>query len=892
MTPAVITDALRHAVDYPPPFDHVLRIVSVTLAPFRAKAPAARRRGAVDKFEYDFDPTGAGHVVKGTPKPGLFARFFVSGDVIGPFKVADGARTLWNFYRDDRMDWWAQVRSAQALTTLLQRIDALPQALRLVTAEARKVLDEVAATGFGPVSTDGAQTAQPSGPEGTFKLLPSGFVRLDLRRRWIPRPPVAGIVSLRHEEGATPPPTKDSYGRVVQPKAVKRWYHLFRASRAANLIAPDLDKAGFPIVAKALKEAFQSVAEPYDAKAAECDPLRDMADAPEPADVKHPIGRAVLADVADAMAARAPAKQVMFPYQTVGVGFLKLLNYRGIVGDDMGLGKTVQALAAIIVDPQELLPAAIVGPAIVFTNWQKEISRWLPAVPIWPMNERTSPAPPKGFKGIIVTKYSTVGHQLDNILSASPRYLIVDEAHRIKNPQAQQTQAVTALSEQVSHVVLLSGTPIKNNVVELWNLLGTVDPEDYGRKNDFEDEYATTEEFNVRGRHVRKITGAKNTEQLKTRLKCLMIRRLKEQVAKFLPDKTRQYIEVDVEPKAMKEYVKAEKDFANWVEVETDRRTAAAIAEAEAEGAGSGPGGKLTARERAEVMNEASDAVARAVANEALVKVGYLRRLVGRMKIPAVLEIIMDFVENEVPIIVFGVHKDVIDGLSAGLESAKVRFGVIDGGVPANERGDIVEAFQRGQIDVIIGSEAMKEGVTLTRASNVVFAERFWTSADEEQAEDRAHRIGQKNAVTITFPEVPKTIDERLHAIIDTKRKLIKATVGGATVEEGGSTLAALLGEFHRPAPRANRTKTVGGNGNGKAKGRSLYREDICALVFDPAWTEARVKQWAAVNGFKRGKLQHLGGRSGGAWTFRVRSFGGGTHTVQVVPGVTAVVAR
>jgi SWI/SNF-related matrix-associated actin-dependent regulator 1 of chromatin subfamily A len=825
--------------------ERMYEVIRSVLAVRAVAEPRRLEMGSVRGLDYRVDRDGSR-----SGRPGVYVRFKTSRDVVEPFKIVDPGKSHWFFYKDSQSMWWGGTR---ALELLLADIELDGDAARLLTSEARDVLSDLAEIRFANVPAHGTE------PEGTFQLLPSGYVRLELKRKWQPKSPVAGIVALRVEgDGAS-----------------KKWYQLFKASRATNLVAPDLAKAGFPVIAKQLAETYANVAEPYSG-IGECDPLRDMADAPEPADVKHPIGKAVLADVAEAMRTRAPAKLALYPYQTVGVGFLKLLGYRGILADDMGLGKTPTALGTIVVDPQDLLPAVVVAPAIVFTNWADEAKRWLPAVPIWPMVERSAPPPPKGFKGIIITKYSTIPWQIDAIMHAEPKYMIVDEAHRIKNPQAQQTQAVTSLAEKIPHVVLLSGTPIKNNVVELWNLLNTVDPEDYGRKGDFEDEYAITEDVNIgRGRTRQKIVGAKNTELLQHRLKCLMIRRLKSQVAKFLPDKTRQYITVDVEPKVMKEYVKAEKDFANWVDTEIKRRIAEAIKEAKADGQ------TLSKSEQEDVIADAREAVARAVANEALVKVGYLRRLAGKMKIPAVVELIAEFIENEAPLIVFAVHKDVISGIADALEKGGVRFAVIDGSVPAGDRGDIVKSFQAGQLDVIIGSEAMKEGVTLTRASNVLFAERFWTSADEEQAEDRAHRVGQKNAVTILFPEARDTIDERMRGIIDIKRKLIASTVGGAKVAEGGGTLAALLGTFGK-----GKSAVTMARANPKArKSKSLYVDDVGALVFGSSWTEGSARQWAAVNGFQ-GKLSQLDGRV----VMRIRQLAGRTKTVRVAEGVTAIV--
>lgn len=776
-------------------------------------------------------------------------------DKAGPFKRVDPGKTTWRFFKNDADgSWW-----------VLPRHDALSDAglyalAPHVTPEALAVLKGLSA---------GASTKT----EGTFTILPSGYVKLMLDRRWQPKPPVAGIIALRHEAVPSGDGAKGAPG--------VRWYHLFRASRGANLVAPELARSGFPNIAAKLKEATEAVAEPFDEARTHCDPLNEMASAGEPSEVHHPLGKAVLHDVAEAMRVRAPAKMALFPYQTVGVAFCALTGFRCIIGDAPGAGKTSQALAAIILTPATMLPAVVVVPASVYSNWHDECKMWLPSVPVWSMPKRDSDGPPANFKGIVITRYSVVAYQTDELARCSPQYLIVDEAHRIKNSDAQQTVAVTHLAEGVPHVALLTGTPVANNVGEIWNLLATVDMEDYGRKGEFIDNYALTEEVTIgKGRTVTKIIGVKPGGALKDRLRCVMIRRLKEDVMKWLPDKTRHVLTVEPDAAAMREYAKAEKEFAQWLNVRLTEK----IAEAQADEEGDvNPD---------DVEREVRRRLARSLENEAMVKVGQLRGLVGRMKVGPALDTIVDFVEAEEPLIVFAVHKEVVAGLAAGLDKMKVRYAIIDGSTPTDARGPIVRAFQDGKLDVIIGSEAMSEGVTLTRASNVLFVERFWTSVKEEQAEDRAHRQGQKNAVAITFLEVPDTIDQRLRGIIDVKRKLVAAIVSNTAVAESDtSTLADLFASFATigvgaPAKRSWSKVAKRTNRGGLP---TVNRSGVLALIFERDWTKGQATQWAGVNGFPTKRLEAVGG----AWVLRMRAGRGTkTRTVRLSDGVSAVVVE
>lgn len=757
-----------------------------------------------------------------TPQ-GVLLKFAGDRDAMAPLKQADPGKSMWGFTQFNG-EWWARSRLPEGLRDALRNI---------LTPAAMSVLDRLA--------TAIPQVAQ--GPEGTFQALGAGYIKLYLNRPWKPRSPIAGIISTR----------------VENPKGeAKRWFHLFKASRAALMVAPELRQAGFPVVAKQLHDATIKLAEPFDSTYAHCDPLRDMADAADPGAVKHPVGRAVLKDVMEAMRIGAPAKLALYAYQIVGVGFLKLLNYRGIIGDSPGLGKTAQALAAIITDAATLLPALVVAPASVFTNWQDETTMWVPQLPQWPMPSRSSEGPPPGFKGIIVTTFSLIPYQLEQIQKCGPKYMIVDEAHRIKNSDALQSQAVTGLAMEIPHVVLLTGTPLENNIGELWNLLQAVDTEDYGRKGEFVDEFAEVEEQHIgRGRTVKKIVGAKNTDVLKHRLKCLMIRRLKEDVAKDLPDLTRHYTRVEPDAAVMKEYSKAEKQFGDWVKEELGRRISQGLA---AEGIDVD-----SVDVQSEIAREVRQRAEKTVAAEALARVTYLRQLVGRMKVPYAIDLISDFVENGEPVIVFGVHQEVVWGIAEGLKKAGIRFAVFDGNTSKEDKGRAVRDFQAGKIDAIIGSEAMREGVTLTRSHTVILVEHMWNTSREEQAESRAHRSGQKNAVLAIYPEIHGTIDMRIHSILEVKRALVKSIVGAADVEtKDATTTSALLESFLDDAPVASKAKRRKNMGVPKKRGPQykIQKSRVFAVVFDQKkWTPSQAQSWLRANGFGKQRLDRVRGR-------------------------------
>jgi SWI/SNF-related matrix-associated actin-dependent regulator of chromatin subfamily A-like protein 1 len=240
-----------------------------------------------------------------------------------------------------------------------------------------------------------------------------------------------------------------------------------------------------------------------------------------------------------------------------------------------------------------------------------------------------------------------------------------------------------------------------------------------------------------------------------------MIRRLLEDVAPEIPPKKRSYLYVRVRERAQAEYDRAFDDFELWLTREKERLLGEGMADA---------------------------AVERAMAAEAFTKMGYLRRLIGEAKVPAAADWIARAVRIGEPVVVFVEHQVVLKKLVKSLRAQRIRHVVVEGKTSPKKRQRYIDQFQANQFPVIVCTKAGKEGITLHSARHLLFIERFFTSADEEQAEDRIRRIGQTHKTTIWYLHAAGTIDERLDTIVRSKRIIIRNAI---RAENTGETTIA-----------------------------------------------------------------------------------------------------
>lgn len=238
-----------------------------------------------------------------------------------------------------------------------------------------------------------------------------------------------------------------------------------------------------------------------------------------------------------------------------------------------------------------------------------------------------------------------------------------------------------------------------------------------------------------------------------------MIRRLLEEVAPEIPPKTRVMLPVTPSPELMNEYEEASNQFDDWLDAYLHK----------------------VYGQQSSLIEEKIES---AMSQEFLVKMSYLRRIIGRAKIPACADWVYRMNKKGESVVVFGEHHDVLDLFCEALRKLEIGHVRIDGTTGRVERQLAIDNFQRGAIKCFIGSRASIEGITLTRATNLAFLERFYTPASEEQAEDRIRRIGQTKATTIWYMIAKGTIDERIYDIVERKRKIVAKHIGAEDIEE------------------------------------------------------------------------------------------------------------
>jgi SWI/SNF-related matrix-associated actin-dependent regulator 1 of chromatin subfamily A len=448
------------------------------------------------------------------------------------------------------------------------------------------------------------------------------------------------------------------------------------------------------------------------------------------------------------------------PFQWAGVRYA-LDGRRVFLADEQGLGKTVEALAALETDGA--YPAVVVCPASLKLNWERETAKWLPHRSVAVIHGRVA-VPPTAE--ITILNYEIVAAHREALARLRPRALVVDESHLCKNPQAKRTQAVRRLAEAIVPDGLrlaLTGTPVLNHADELISQLRVL-----GR----------LEDFGSGARFKRQFRGQLSEERLHWHLRrrCF-VRRLKSEVLPQLPAKRQVVVPVPLENE--REYRLAEEDVIAWL------------------------------REQPLDLRELNARVAAAMRAERLAQLTTLQRLAARGKLHAALAWIHDFLASGEPLVVFARHVEV---QMAVLERFPHALHLL-GSDPIAERDAAVRAFQDpdGPPLIIGATRVASQGITLTRASNVAFLELEWTPAMHDQAEDRCHRIGQRDAVTAWYLLAADTIDETMARIIERKRGLIAAVTDGRRLD-GDGLVEGVVRELRdgRPYRHLRRVPTAG----------------------------------------------------------------------------------
>lgn len=451
------------------------------------------------------------------------------------------------------------------------------------------------------------------------------------------------------------------------------------------------------------------------------------------------------------------------PYQQRGVNWLQFLRtagFGGILADDMGLGKTVQTLAHITVEKANgrlHRPALLVAPTSVITNWRREAERFAPDLKVLMLygRDRHGLFDKIGVHDLVLTTYPLLMRDHENLQAISWSLLVLDEAQSIKNPDAATTRNINTLN--ADHRICLTGTPLENHLGELWSLFNFVSPGFLGDRRD----------FNQRWRKpIEKLGDTDRQRSLARRVRPFILRRTKAEVAVDLPPKTE--IVETIEMNA------AQRRIYDTVRLAMHNKVRKAIA---ARGFG---------RSRIVVL-DALLKLRQICCDPRLLKLKSTGKTeqASSEKLDRLIEMVAQLIGEGRRILLFSQFTSMLALIEAELDKVRIPYVLLTG--DTKDRETPVHAFQTGKVPLfLISLKAGGVGLNLTTADTVIHYDPWWNPAVEDQATDRAHRIGQDKPVFVYKLMTFGSVEERMEALKARKHSLAK---GLFDPEAGPATL-------------------------------------------------------------------------------------------------------
>lgn len=448
-------------------------------------------------------------------------------------------------------------------------------------------------------------------------------------------------------------------------------------------------------------------------------------------------------------------KGALRPYQRDGLAWLDFLRetgFGGVLADDMGLGKTVQALAFLSREKAEgrlEKPALIISPTSVLPNWQSEAARFAPKLSVLALRglDRRMLFDAIPENDVVLTTYPLLARDHEVLLEQEFHVAILDEAQAIKNPKA----TVTGLAHRINarHRLALTGTPLENNLGEVWSLFEFLSPGLLGDETTFRRTFRTPIE-----KHGDQAVQA----FLSRRLKPFMLRRTKEAVATELPLKTEIVERIRLEG--------SQRDLYETVRALMDKRVRDEIAS------------KGIAKSHI-VFLDALLKLRQICCDPRLLKMPQARRVRGSAKLERLMEMLPEMVSEGRRILLFSQFTSMLDLIKTELAELKIPYVQITGDTV--DRATPVKQFQAGEVPLFLLSlKAGGTGLNLTAADTVIHYDPWWNPAVERQATDRAHRIGQTKPVFVYKMMVEEGIEEAIELLKKKKAALAEALFAGS----------------------------------------------------------------------------------------------------------------
>ncbi len=453
-------------------------------------------------------------------------------------------------------------------------------------------------------------------------------------------------------------------------------------------------------------------------------------------------------------------------YQVEGFRWLGRLAHWGAgacLADDMGLGKTVQTLALLLSRAAEG-PALVLAPTSVCSNWIEEAGRFAPTLiaHLFGGGDRAALLKGLGPFDLVICSYGLLWTESEALAKVQWRTIVADEAQAFKNAQTKRSKAVMDLNGDFR--LITTGTPIENHLGELWNLFRFINPGLLGSQEQFNGRFAIPIE-------MRKDREA--SRQLRRLIRPFILRRLKSEVLSELPERTEITLHVELSEQERLFY-------------EALRRSAL---DRISQVGGQGPG-DARFQVLAEIMR-----LRRACCNPRLVMP---ESPIPSAKLQVFAEVVEELRENRHKALVFSQFVDHLSLVREWLDGEKIPYQYLDGSTPIKRRQEAVTAFQAGRGDLfLISLKAGGAGLNLTAADYVIHLDPWWNPAVEDQASDRAHRIGQQRPVTIYRLVAKETIEDKILDLHRHKRDLADSLLEGAEMSArmGVEEMMALLRE-------------------------------------------------------------------------------------------------